>query len=133
MSPERDLVHDSRVFGRQERLLCEHLEQANHVALTADVWTDWRSHAFLALTVHTNQWVTEITVAGLSSLSRHTGAHIAEEINVILTDFILHSKVRYIVTDDASSMKKALCVLCLQNCSSRWWPAPGVFCTCTAA
>ena len=53
MSPERDLVHDSRVFGRQERLLCEHLEQANHVALTADVWTDWRSHAFLALTVHT--------------------------------------------------------------------------------
>ena len=29
------------------------LDNASDVSLTSDIWTDWRTHAFLAVTVHT--------------------------------------------------------------------------------
>lgn len=40
-------------------------------------------------------------------LGSHSGVNIAERVNSILLDYGLETKVNYVVTDNASSMKKA--------------------------
>jgi len=89
------------------------LDSAKHVALTVDIWTDRSAHSFLAITAHTF-----VMFKPLSSLltitsftGSHTGARIAEEIDRAITDNNLEGKISYIVTDNASNMKRAMEVL----------------------
>ena len=97
---------------RKEHLI-EHLKEVHYVSLTADAWTDRRAHAFLGVTVHTflNGEVKSQLLAFRSFGGSHTGPRIADEMEAIIAEFALHGKVRYVVTDNASNMKRAMCIL----------------------
>lgn len=89
------------------------LKQCSDVALTTDAWTDRRAHAFLGVTVH--KFVSGKNSSHLLAFrtlpGSHTGQRIAEELEAIINEFGLQNKVRFIVSDNASNMKKAMHLL----------------------
>ena len=91
------------------------LDSADYVSLTADIWTDRRAHSFLGVTVHMFGHGSRKPNSNLLAFRHfegsHTGQRIADELDGILEEFGIASKTRFIVTDNASNMKKALCVL----------------------
>ncbi len=89
------------------------LDTCHHLAITADIWTDRRSHAFLGVTVHMfragkpqSQLLAFQAFGG-----SHTGQLIADALTSIIAEFKIRNKLRWIVTDNASNMKKAMSVL----------------------
>jgi hypothetical protein len=86
---------------------------ANFVCLTTDVWTDRRQHAYLGVTVH--MFLSGKSVSHLLAFQHfdgsHTGQRIADALDEIVTENNLQGKIRYIVTDNASNMKKAMSIL----------------------
>jgi hypothetical protein len=93
--------------------LQEILDSSSDVSLTADIWTDRRMHAFLGVTVHTFNRGTPVSylLSFQSFKGSHTGVAIAEALESVITDNMLQGKIRGIVTDNASNMRKALSVL----------------------
>jgi len=81
-------------------------------ALTVDIWTDRRAHSFIGVTVHSFDTSTGELITKLlkyrSFKGSHTGQHIAESIEATIAENDLQSKVHYVVTDNASNMRKAL-------------------------
>lgn len=96
-----------------EARISDHIVKSEHVALTLDIWTDRRMHSFLALTGHTfNNFESQSFLLAFEAFrGSHTGQNIAEAIDCCLSKYSLHDKVRYVVTDNASNMRKAFCVL----------------------
>jgi len=94
-------------------VLLNALAKANQVALTLDIWTDRACHSFLAITAHTFHDCTPLSglLTFCSFTGSHTGARIAEEIQKAIVDNHLENKVAFIVTDNASNMKRAFDVL----------------------
>jgi len=89
------------------------LESSEHVALTTDIWTDRRAHAFLGVTVHafqTGQAISRL-LAFQSFHGSHTGQKIADALESVITENHLQTKVRSVVTDNATNMVKAMSVL----------------------
>jgi hypothetical protein len=87
---------------------------AGDVALTVDIWSDRRQHSFIAITAH----IFEKSVGSKSLLicfksfkGTHTGQSIADVIERVIDDYSLRAKVHFMVTDNASNMKKAACFL----------------------
>ena len=114
--PCRQTVSSSMIPGYldvRKKLLMDHLQDAHHVALTADVWTDHRAHAFLGVTIHRllNGEPKAQLLAFRSFAGSHTGSRIADEMESIILEFGLSSKVCCIVTDNASNMKRTMCIL----------------------
>ena len=90
-----------------------HVAKAENMSLTIDIWTDRRMHSFLAITGHTfiDYDCQSFLVAFDAFRGTHSGQNIAEAINCCLEKYNLRDKVRYIVTDNASNMRKAFSVL----------------------
>jgi len=91
------------------------LDNADYISLTADIWTNRRAHSFLGVTVHLFSFgkpesylVAFRTFEGSHS---HTGQRIADELDTVMEDFNITSRTRFIVTDNTSNMKKAMCIL----------------------
>lgn len=89
------------------------LKRSTDVALTTDVWTDRRSHAFLGVTVHTflDGVSSSQLLAFRSFPGVHSGQRIADELESVINEFELAEKLRFIVSDNASNMKKAMHLL----------------------
>jgi len=102
----------SKSDERKKKLIA-YLEGKSHVALTTDAWSDRRSHTFLAVTVHTvdNGIPQSRLLAFRSFPGSHTGSRIADELQSIIDDVGLEGKVRFIVSDNSSNMKKALSIM----------------------
>jgi hypothetical protein len=114
--PSRPAITQKLIPAVKEKRIIqirEQLSQAKSVSLTVDIWTDRRMHSFLAITAHT--FVNFRADASLINFSAfkgsHTGKSIAAEIEKTVDDFKLRGKLEYIVTDNASNMRKALDVL----------------------
>ena len=79
------------------------------ISLTTDIWTDRRSHAFLAVTAHAFQ--DGKPVRALLSFKAFSGSHTGERISQALSDVVdeydVSDKVRFIVTDNASNTRKS--------------------------
>jgi len=88
------------------------LDSVSSAALTVDIWTDRRAHSFIGITVHAYNPLTGDLMNKLlkfkSFKGSHTGQHIAEAIEATITEHNLVKKVNYIVTDNASNMRKAM-------------------------
>lgn len=86
---------------------------ARFVSLTVDIWTDRVMHSYIAVTAHT--FVNSTPQSGLLQFmpidGSHTGQRIAEHIRLVLEEFHLEGKVSFVVSDNASNMKKAFEVL----------------------
>ena len=93
------------------------LDNADNISLTADIWTDRRAHSFLGVTVHlfASGKPKSYLLAFRTFEGSHTGQRIADELDTIMDDFHITSKARFIVTDNASNMKKAMCILLGNN------------------
>lgn len=102
-----------KLADRTRATLQKVLDSSKHVALTLDIWTDRSTHSFLAITAHTFVACTPLSclLTFASFTGSHTGARIAEEIDRSITDNRLEGKVSFIVTDNASNMKRAIEVL----------------------
>lgn len=89
------------------------LAKVKHVAVTLDIWTDRRMHSFLGMTAHTfkNSTASSSLLTFKAFKGSHTGQRIAEEIQRALDENGLRDKVSYVITDNASNMKKALEVM----------------------
>jgi len=81
--------------------------------LTADIWTDRRMHAFLAVTAHAfgNGNASSLLLAFRSFQGSRTGQSIADALESIIHDSGIRNKIRSVVTDNASNMRKAMSVL----------------------
>jgi len=89
------------------------MQRCTDVSLTTDIWTDRRSHAFLAITAHA--FIDGMSQRALLSFKAFPGSHTAGRISEAITDVIdefqVKQKVKYIVTDNASNMRKAIDVM----------------------
>ena len=96
-----------------EAQVSDHITKADNIALTLDIWTDRRMHSFLAITGHSfiNFDCQSFLVAFEAFRGSNSGQNIAEAIDLCLTKYGLRDKVRYLVTDNASNMRKAFSVL----------------------
>jgi hypothetical protein len=95
----------------KENLLRE-LQKCSSVALTTDVWTDRRMHSFLGVTVHTFVGCVSAShlLAFMALRGSHTGQRIADDLDSVMREYCLKEKVRFVVTDNASNMLKAMCL-----------------------
>jgi hypothetical protein len=88
------------------------LQKCSSVALTTDVWTDRRMHSYLGITVHS--YVGCVSASHLLAFKTlrgtHSGQRIADDLDSVVREFDLKERVRYVVTDNASNMLKALCL-----------------------
>jgi hypothetical protein len=98
--------------ARQEKLQAL-LDSCEYLSLTADIWSDRRSHSFLGITVHA--FVKGHVVSQLLSFKSfhgsHTGQKIADALEAVITENRLQHKVQYVITDNTSNMIKAMTVL----------------------
>jgi len=93
--------------------LQQHFAGLTDVSLTCDIWTDRRAHAFLGVTVHSfvNGKADSHLLAFRVFAGSHTGTRIAEALETVIVDNNLASKIRFVVTDNAANMRRALTVL----------------------
>lgn len=101
--------------------LLGYLDTCKHVALTADIWTDCRAHAFLGVTVHSFKAgaVASHLLAFQSFHGSHMGQRIADAIETVIADNHLQS-MRFVITDNDSNMVKATSI-CLTLVMSFLW------------
>jgi hypothetical protein len=94
------------------KLINEIVSDSSDIALTIDIWTDRCQHSFIGITAHIFSLETTEVSSYLITFKQfqgsHTGHAIASEIENTLCVYNLNSKVHFIVTDNASNMKKAL-------------------------
>ena len=93
--------------------LHEYLSAVPDVSLTCDIWTDRRSHAYLGVTVHSfHDGKPESHLLAFQTFAgSHTGQKIADSLETIISDNNITSKIRSVVTDNASNMRRAMTVL----------------------
>jgi hypothetical protein len=89
------------------------LENCSDVSLTTEIWTDRQAHAFLAVTFHVFNDGAPLSglLAFCSFPGSQTGDRIAEALDAVISEFGIENKIRTVVTDNASNMRKALSVL----------------------
>ena len=106
----------------------EVISSASTVALTMDIWTDRAGHSFLAITAHTfvNCIMHSCLIAFSSFRGSHTGSRIAEEVEKAIAENELGGKVDFVVTDNASNMKRAFDVMQLHSEEDADEPDDGV-------
>ena len=113
--PCRRTVTDSilpQILADKRSAVNEILSDAMDVALTIDIWTDRRQHAFIGMTAHMFNCVSGKPSSLLMTFKSFKGSHTGESISQIVTEalaeFSIQDKVHYIVTDNASNMRKAM-------------------------
>jgi len=116
--PVRQTVTNSllpQLLQSQQTKLTTLLQQCSDVSLTCDIWTDRRMHSFLGVTAHVfvSGHPASYLLAFRSLTGSHTGQRIAQALESVITECGLQNKIRCIVTDNASNMKK-LCRWCLR-------------------
>jgi hypothetical protein len=114
--PSRPTITQKLIPAVKEKRIIqirEQLSQAKSVSLTVDIWTDRRMHSFLAITAHTFVNLrADVSLINFSAFKgQHTGKSIAAGIEKTVNDFRLRGKLEYVVTDNASNMRKALDIL----------------------
>jgi hypothetical protein len=114
--PCRQTVTNSilpQLLQAQRSKLKSILDQCTDVSLTTDIWTYRRMHSFLGVTVHTfvDGQPKSHLLAFRAFTGSHTGQSISQALESVITDWGLQDKIRCIVTDNASNMKKALSLI----------------------
>ena len=96
----------------KQQKLRQQLQSCRHLALTTDIWSDRRSHAFLGVTVH--MFVEVKPHSQLRAFQAfhgtHSGQRIAEAMASVVSDSGIQNRIRWVVTYNASNMKKAMSV-----------------------
>lgn len=101
-----------QILAEKRMLVANLLSEASDVSLTVDIWTDRRQHSYIAITAHTFDVKKGLPHSMLMKFQSFKGSHTGDSIAAVISDGIadvgVQSKVHYIVTDNASNMRKAL-------------------------
>ncbi|XP_060855262.1 E3 SUMO-protein ligase ZBED1-like [Metopolophium dirhodum] len=119
--PSRPTLRDSLL--KQNYEICKEklfalLQNVCHVSLTCDLWSSRANESFLTVTCHfiDKDYKMHCTVLSTNKMDiNYTSENIATEINLIIKDWDIVSKVVTIVTDNASSMIKACQILKIRH------------------
>lgn len=95
--------------------LKEILNEAEHLSLTVDIWSDRRMRGFLGITVHILSTTKGLRLeSSLLACSRfkgsHTGEKIAEAFEAICNEYNIRHKLDFVICDNAANMKKAFSI-----------------------
>lgn len=101
-----------QMLESKQRDISELLKTVRNACLTVDIWTDRRMHSFIGITVHAYNEDTGSLITKLLTFrafkGSHTGQRISEAIEAAIVENNLQNKVQFVVTDNASNMRKAL-------------------------
>ncbi len=101
-----------RLVQQKKERVRDLLTRSTDIALTIDIWTDRRQHSFIGMTAHSfdvRKGTPQSCLLKFKSFKgSHTGQSISESIEEAIVEYGLQEKVRYIVSDNASNMKKAM-------------------------
>ena len=89
--------------------LCKELNQANHLAITIDLWSNRQMKAFLGITAHyIIDWEMKSAMLACRRMKgSHTSDNIYESFEETMASFHISGKLNAIVTDNAANMSKA--------------------------
>lgn len=99
------------------------LEKTDTVSVTVDIWTDRTMHGFLGVTAHfmeldrSNPSLQSVLLSCERFTGSHTGERISEKFEEVCDNFNIKHKLDYIISDNASNMKKAFMV-CFPSATS---------------
>uniref|UniRef100_A0A672S8E9 HAT C-terminal dimerisation domain-containing protein n=1 Tax=Sinocyclocheilus grahami TaxID=75366 RepID=A0A672S8E9_SINGR len=102
-----------QLVTRVKECLKSSLADQKFVSVTADIWSDRTLRSYLGVTAHVcNSTANEYTLKSfLLDCRRFKGCHNADNIvaafDEILEEYNINDKVEFIITDNASNMKKA--------------------------
>jgi hypothetical protein len=110
--PTRYKVNTSvaRKYNDIQAVLQSKLNDAKHVSLTLDLWSDRRMRSFMGITVHFMNHVMELQSYLLDFdyfSGSHTAENIADHCKKVIEKFNLQHKVLFLITDNAANMLKA--------------------------
>lgn len=96
------------------------LENAKKVSVTVDIWSSVKcKNSYIGITVHLFNHKTKKREAYRIACQKfdvaHTGENIAIQINSIMTEYGVNSKVFYCLSDNGSNMKKGIRLLAEEN------------------
>ncbi|XP_019746136.1 uncharacterized protein LOC109528182 [Hippocampus comes] len=105
----------TEMMGRRKETVRHLMGGQETVSLTTDIWTDRTMRSFLGVTAHLlaphpktqTYQLLSILLTCQKFKGRHTGEAIARSFDNVLEDFGIGNKVEFIVTDNASNMKRA--------------------------
>ena len=103
----------SNVKVVQERIIsC--LDECNNVNVTVDIWSDRVMRSFMGITAHVMKEnplnLATYTLACCRFVGSHTGERISQQFNKVMEDYKVKQKLDFVITDNASNMKKAFTV-----------------------
>lgn len=111
--PSRDLLSNTLIpawYSIEKENVKEELRAVDHVAVTADGWSSVAQDHYLTATVHyiVEAELREKVLHTRAVYVSQTGPAVAEEIDTILDDFGVKSKVVAITVDNAANMDVAV-------------------------
>ncbi len=86
------------------------LEEAKALNLTIDLWSNRQMRSYIGITCHfiTKKWELQSVMLACKRVSKkHTAENISMWYEEIMAEFNISRKIKHIVTDSASNMKKA--------------------------
>ncbi|KAK0151144.1 putative AC transposase [Merluccius polli] len=92
------------------------LQTTDTVSVTVDIWTDRTMRGFLGITAHfmeldkSNPRLQSVLLSCERFTGSHTGERISETFEEVCDNFNIKNKLDYIISDNASNMKKAFTV-----------------------
>ena len=90
------------------------LKKTDTINLTIDLWSNRQMQSYLGITGHyiSDDWNLESVMLACNRVTgRHTGDNIMMWYEEIISDFGVREKVKHIITDSASNVKKAFLTL----------------------
>nr|CAH7747683.1 unnamed protein product [Callosobruchus chinensis] len=114
--PNRKKISKTLIPARYEECLYECrqvISNVKKICLTTDCWTSVNTESFIAVTGHfINQDFKLVSILLECSVMKgnHTSENLEATLNRIVTDWGLQDKVLLVVSDNASNIKKAICV-----------------------
>lgn len=120
--PTRQAISKTLIPLKYENTITSVKEQieknADYVCLTTDCWTSRCNDSYIAVTAHfvNKQFDLQSVLLECSEVTeRHTGIHLSEVLQRIITEWQLDGKVVLVVSDNANNIKNAINILRLKH------------------
>ena len=97
----------------QEKIMSV-LDECNNVNVTVDIWSERVMRSCMGITAHVMEenplQLATYTLACYRFVGSHTAERISQQFNKIMEDYKIKPKLDFVITDNASNMKKAFTV-----------------------
>ena len=101
-------------YDTVKREVLDRIQKSKSINITVDLWSNRQMKSFLGMTGHyiSDQWTLESIMLGCNRITgRHTSDNIALWYEELVSEFVVRQKIKHVVTDSASNIKKAFLTL----------------------